>query len=97
MVDVVATEEVATVADAMVDVVATEEAAQAADATETVEAIDKVAQAVDATEGVEMTVQMNSIERLVENDQVMLIIDHLKKSSLVDTNDAITMTIKVKI
>ena len=146
MVDVVATEEVATVADATVDVVATEEVALAADETvivedveateevasaadetvivEDVEAIDKVALAADetviveATEEVvpaademvtvedvemtktvveEMTVQMNNIERLVENDQVMLTIDHLKKSSLVDINEAMTMTIKVKI
>jgi hypothetical protein len=44
-----------------------------------------------------MIVQMNNIERLVENDQVMLTIDHLKKSSLADINDAMTMTIKVKI
>jgi hypothetical protein len=43
------------------------------------------------------TVQTNSIERLVENDLAMLTIDHLKKSSHVDINDAITMTTKVNI
>ena len=67
------------------DVEATEEVATAADETVTVEDVE------------EMTVQMNNIERLVENDQVMLTIDHLKKSSPVDINDAMTMTIKVKI
>ena len=67
------------------DVEATEEVATAADETVIVEDVE------------EMTVQMNNIERLVENDQVMLTIDHLKKSSPVDINDAMTMTIKVKI
>jgi len=46
---------------------------------------------------VEMTVQTNSIERPVENDLAMLTIDHLKKSSHVHINDAMTMTIKVNI
>ena len=68
---------------------------------EDVEATEEVASAADETVIVEdveaMTVQMNNIERLVENDQVMLTIDHLKKSSPVDINDAMTMTIKVKI
>ena len=67
------------------DVEATEEVATAADEMVTVEDVEA------------MNVQMNNIERLVENDQVMLTIDHLKKSSPVDINDAMTMTIKVKI
>ena len=67
------------------DVEATEEVAPVADEMVTVEDVEA------------MTVQMNNIERLVENDQVMLTIDHLKKSSPVDINDAMTMTIKVKI
>ena len=99
-----ATEEVAPVADEMVivaDVEATEEVASAADEMVTVEATEEVAPVADAMVTVadveEMTVQMNNIERLVENDQVMLTIDHLKKSSLADINDAMTMTIKVKI
>ena len=82
-----ATEEVATVADAMetvVDVEATEEVAPVADAMESVA-------------DVEMTVQTNSIERPVENDLAMLTIDHLRKSSHVDINDAMTMTTKVNI
>ena len=83
------------------DVEATEEVASAADETVTVEATEEVAPVADETVTVEdveeMTVQMNNIERLVENDQVMLTIDHLKKSSPVDINDAMTMTIKVKI
>jgi hypothetical protein len=86
--DVEATEEVATAADETViveDVEATEEVVTAADEMVTVEDVEA------------MTVQMNNIERLVENDQVMLTIDHLKKSSPVDINDAMTMTIKVKI
>ena len=86
--DVEATEEVASAADETViveDVEATEEVAPVADETVIVEDVE------------EMTVQMNNIERLVENDQVMLTIDHLKKSSPVDINDAMTMTIKVKI
>jgi len=86
--DVEATEEVATAADETViveDVEATEEVAPVADEMVTVEDVEA------------MTVQMNNIERLVENDQVMLTIDHLKKSSPVDINDAMTMTIKVKI
>ena len=66
-----------------------------------VEATEEVAPVADAmviVADVEaMIVQMNNIERLVENDQVMLTIDHLKKSSLADINDAMTMTIKVKI
>jgi hypothetical protein len=102
--DVEATEEVAPVADEMVTVEATEEVASAADVSvsvEDVEATEEVATAADETVTVEdveeMTVQMNNIERLVENDQVMLTIDHLKKSSPVDINDAMTMTIKVKI
>jgi len=105
--DVEATEEVATAADETViveDVEATEEVASVADETvivEDVEATEEVAPVADETVIVEdveeMTVQMNNIERLVENDQVMLTIDHLKKSSPVDINDAMTMTIKVKI
>jgi hypothetical protein len=98
--DVEATEEVASAADETV----TEEVAPVADETvtvEDVEATEEVATAADETVTVEdveeMTVQMNNIERLVENDQVMLTIDHLKKSSPVDINDAMTMTIKVKI
>ena len=82
-----ATEEVATAADAMVtvaDVEATEEVAPVADAMESVA-------------DVEMTVQTNSIERPVENDLAMLTIDHLRKSSHVDINDAMTMTTKVNI
>jgi hypothetical protein len=98
--DVEATEEVASAADETV----TEEVAPVADETvtvEDVEATEDVATAADEMVTVEdveeMTVQMNNIERLVENDQVMLTIDHLKKSSPVDINDAMTMTIKVKI
>ena len=82
-----ATEEVASVADAMetvADVEATEEVAPVADAMESVA-------------DVEMTVQTNSIERPVENDLAMLTIDHLRKSSHVDINDAMTMTTKVNI
>ena len=101
-----ATEEVATAADAMVtvaDVEATEEVASVADAMETVadvEATEEVAPVADAMESVadvEMTVQTNSIERPVENDLAMLTIDHLRKSSHVDINDAMTMTTKVNI
>ena len=85
--DVEATEEMATAEDAMVtvaDVEATEEVASVADVMETVA-------------DVEMTVQTNSIERPVENDLAMLTIDHLRKSSHVDINDAMTMTTKVNI
>ena len=102
-----ATEEVASVADEMVivaDVEATEEVASAADEmviVADVEATEEVAPVADemviVADVEEMTVQMNNIERLVENDQVMLTIDHLKKSSLADINDAMTMTVKVKI
>ncbi len=104
--DVEATEEVATVADVMetvADVEATEEVASVADAMETVadvEATEEVAPVADAMESVadvEMTVQTNSIERPVENDLAMLTIDHLRKSSHVDINDAMTMTTKVNI
>ena len=104
--DVEATEEVASVADAMVtvaDVEATEEVAPVADAMVTVvdvEATEEVAPVADAMESVadvEMTVQTNSIERPVENDLAMLTIDHLRKSSHVDINDAMTMTTKVNI
>ena len=104
--DVEAIEEVASVADAMVivvDVEATEEVASVADAMVTVvdvEATEEVAPVADAMESVadvEMTVQTNSIERLVENDLAMLTIDHLRKSSHVDINDAMTMTTKVNI
>ena len=104
--DVEATEEVASVADAMVtvvDVEATEEVASVADAMVTVvdvEATEEVAPVADAMESVadvEMTVQTNSIERPVENDLAMLTIDHLRKSSHVDINDAMTMTTKVNI
>ena len=108
-----ATEEVATVADVMVivadvmetvaDVEATEEMATAEDAMVTVadvEATEEVASVADVMEtvaDVEMTVQTNSIERPVENDLAMLTIDHLRKSSHVDINDAMTMTTKVNI
>ena len=104
--DVEATEEVASVADAMetvADVEATEEVAPVADAMVTVvdvEATEEVAPVADAMESVadvEMTVQTNSIERPVENDLAMLTIDHLRKSSHVDINDAMTMTTKVNI
>ena len=101
--DVEAIEEVASVADAMVivvDVEATEEVASVADAMVTVEAAEEVAPVADAMESVadvEMTVQTNSIERPVENDLAMLTIDHLRKSSHVDINDAMTMTTKVNI
>jgi len=88
-----ATEEVAPVADAMATVEATEEVAPVVDAMATVEATEEVAPVAD----VEMTVQTNSIERPVENDLAMLTIDHLKKSSHVHINDAMTMTIKVNI
>jgi hypothetical protein len=98
--DVEATEEVATAADETViveDVEATEEVASAADETVTEEVAPVADETVTVEDVEEMTVQMNNIERLVENDQVMLTIDHLKKSSPVDINDAMTMTIKVKI
>ena len=97
--DVEATEEVASVADETViveDVEATEEVASAADETVIVE---EVKVDVEMTEAVveEMTVQTKSIAKLVESDLAMLTIDHLKKSSPVDINDAITMIIKVKL
>jgi hypothetical protein len=44
----------------------------------------------------EMSVLENSIGKLVESDQVMLITDHQKKSNHADINDVITMIIKVK-
>jgi hypothetical protein len=100
MVTVEATEEVASAADETViveDVEATEEVASAADETVTEEVAPVADETVTVEDVEEMTVQMNNIERLVENDQVMLTIDHLKKSSPVDINDAMTMTIKVKI
>jgi hypothetical protein len=83
--------------ETVADVVATEEVATVADAMKTVADVVATEEVADVTEDVEMTVQMNSIERLVENDQVMLTTDRLKKSNLVDISDAITMTIKVKI
>ena len=96
--DAEATEEVATVADETVTVVdaeATEEVASAAD--ETVTVVDvKVDEEMIETVVEEMTVQTNSIEKLVESDLATHTIDHLKKSSLVDINDVITMTTKVK-
>ena len=104
--DVEATEEVASVADAMVtvaDVEATEEVASVADAmvivvdVEATEEVAPVADAMESVADVEMTVQTNSIERPVENDLAMLTIDHLRKSSHVDINDAMTMTTKVNI
>ena len=96
--DAEATEEVATVADETViveDAEATEEVASAAD--ETVTVVDvKVDEEMIETVVEEMTVQTNSIEKLVESDLATHTIDHLKKSSLVDINDVITMTTKVK-
>ena len=98
-----ATEEVATAADAMVDVEAIEEVASVADAmvivvdVEATEEVAPVADAMESVADVEMTVQTNSIERPVENDLAMLTIDHLRKSSHVDINDAMTMTTKVNI
>ena len=96
--DAEATEEVATAADETVvveDVEATEEVATVAD--ETVIVVDvKVDEEMIETVVEEMTVQTNSIERLVESDLATHTIDHLKKSSLVDINDVITMTTKVK-
>ena len=96
--DVEATEEVATAADETViveDVEATEEVATVAD--ETVIVVDvKVDEEMIETVVEKMTVQTNSIERLVESDLATHTIDHLKKSSLVDINDVITMTTKVK-
>ena len=96
--DAEATEEVATAADETVvveDVEATEEVATVAD--ETVTVVDvKVDEEMIETVVEEMTVQTNSIERLVESDLATHTIDHLKKSSLVDINDVITMTTKVK-
>ena len=98
VVDAEATEEVATAADETViveDVEATEEVATVAD--ETVTVVDvKVDEEMIETVVEEMTVQTNSIERLVESDLATHTIDHLKKSSLVDINDVITMTTKVK-
>jgi hypothetical protein len=44
----------------------------------------------------EMSVLENSIGKLVESDQVMLITDHQKKSNHADINDVITRIIKVK-
>ena len=96
--DVEATEEVATAADETViveDVEATEEVASVADETVIVEDV-KVDEEMIETVVEEMTVQTNSIERLVESDLATHTIDHLKKSSLVDINDVITMTTKVK-
>ena len=80
--------------DAMViveDVEETEEVDSAEDAMVIVEDVEETETVVE-----EMTVLENNIEKLVESDQVMLITDHLKKSSHVDINDAITMIIKVK-
>ena len=77
------------------DAEATEEVATVAD--ETVTVVDvKVDEEMIETVVEEMTVQTNSIERLVESDLATHTIDHLKKSSLVDINDVITMTTKVK-
>ena len=77
------------------DAEATEEVATVAD--ETVTVVDvKVDEEMIETVVEEMTVQTNSIEKLVESDLATHTIDHLKKSSLVDINDVITMTTKVK-
>ena len=73
------------------DVEKTEEVDSAEDAMVIVEDAEETETVV-----VEMTVLENNIEKLVESDQVMLIIDHQKKSNHADINDAITMIIKVK-
>ena len=90
VVDVAETEEVAT-ETTVVDVAETEEADSAEDAMVIGEDAEKTETVVE-----EMTVLENNIEKLVESDQVMLIIDHQKKSNHADINDAITMIIKVK-
>jgi len=94
--DVVVTEEVDSAADAtaeiVADVVETEEVDSAADATAEIVADVVVTETVVE----EMIARTNSTERLVESDQVMLTIAHLRKFSLEDISDAMTMTIKVK-
>jgi len=80
--------------DAMViveDVEETEEVDSAEDAMVIVEDVEETEIVVE-----EMSVLENSIGKLVESDQVMLITDHLKKSNHADINDVITMIIKVK-
>ena len=92
---VVETEEVATettVAEIVADVEETEEVDSAADVT--VEIVADVEETETVVE--EMIAQTNNTERLVESDLVMLTIAHLRKSSLEDISDAMTMTIKVK-
>ena len=89
------TEEVATettVAEIVADVVETEEVDSAADVTAEIVADVVVTETVVE----EMIARTNSTERLVESDQVMLTIAHLRKFSLEDISDAMTMTIKVK-
>jgi hypothetical protein len=94
--DVVVTEEVDSAADVtaeiVADVVETEEVDSAADVTAEIVADVVVTETVVE----EMIARTNSTERLVESDQVMLTIAHLRKFSLEDISDAMTMTIKVK-
>jgi hypothetical protein len=98
------TEEVDSAADAtaeiVADVVETEEVDSAADVTAEIVAdvtAETVADVVETETVVEeMIARTNSTERLVESDQVMLTIAHLRKFSLEDISDAMTMTIKVK-
>jgi hypothetical protein len=88
------TEEADSAEDAMViveDAEETEEVDSAEDAMVIGEDAEETETVVE-----EMTVLENNIEKLVESDQVMLIIDHQKKSNHADINDAITMIIKVK-
>jgi hypothetical protein len=102
--DVVETEEVDSAADAtaeiVADVVETEEVDSAADVTAEIVAdvtAETVADVVETETVVEeMIAQTNNTERLVESDLVMLTIAHLRKYSLEDISDAMTMTIKVK-
>jgi hypothetical protein len=98
------TEEVDSAADAtaeiVADVVETEEVDSAADVTAEIVAdvtAETVADVVETETVVEeMIAQTNNTERLVESDLVMLTIAHLRKYSLEDISDAMTMTIKVK-
>jgi hypothetical protein len=88
------TEEVDSAEDAMViveDAEETEEVDSAEDAMVIVEDVEETEIVVE-----EMSVLENSIGKLVESDQVMLITDHQKKSNHADINDVITMIIKVK-
>jgi hypothetical protein len=81
---VVVTEEVDSAADATAEIVADVTAEIVADVVVTETVVE------------EMIARTNSTERLVESDQVMLTIAHLRKFSLEDISDAMTMTIKVK-